>query len=63
MMPAGCFRFGGENLRVPETSKATGVPFFGGRFAFARMYKAAHTVGQPFFDVPAIKTADSIRGA
>lgn len=48
MMPAGCFRFGGENLRVPESSKATGVPFFGGRFAFARMYKAAHTVGQPF---------------
>lgn len=48
MMPAGCFRFGGENLRVPETSKATDVPFCGERLAFARMYKAAHTVGQPF---------------
>ena len=27
MMPAGCFRLGGENLRVPETSKAAGVLF------------------------------------
>ena len=27
MMPADCFRLGGENLRVPETSKAAGVLF------------------------------------